>query len=426
MQGIDVSRRGFLGGALAAGMTFGGRTARAVTGGADHETRCISKEVFIPSREGTGVFPGFITYIHAEKPVLLHRFGWVDASDTYDDFRERISEDNGKTWSEPVPRLASKAVDGGRVRYAENGAFYDADTSTLITVVSKLFYPGDKFDQDQPRQLEVNVYDPMSDSIPPATTHDFGLPGGIGCSFCFPIKTKDKRIVIPCFKAQLDEAGTFIHHPESDLVTYEARMLLGEYDAAGAISWRLGNPIIADNARNSRGFSESSPVELRDGRLALLLRGSNAGMPERPGYKWLCLSEDGGDSWNTPAPMAGDDGAPIESSATGCALFRSIHTGKVYFMGNLCMPGEHADGNWPRSPLYIAEVQEDPFVILRETIAVIDERGADDGEKTQISNFRYYQDRETPEVAVFATRFGEHADAAWKQADHYRYRVAIA
>jgi hypothetical protein len=32
--------------------------------------------------EGTGVFLGFVTCIHLERPVLLHRFGWVGVSAT--------------------------------------------------------------------------------------------------------------------------------------------------------------------------------------------------------------------------------------------------------------------------------------------------------------------------------------------------------
>jgi hypothetical protein len=43
----------------------------------------IRKEVFIPMRNDTSVFPGFVTYVHASKPILLHRSGWVNASDTY-------------------------------------------------------------------------------------------------------------------------------------------------------------------------------------------------------------------------------------------------------------------------------------------------------------------------------------------------------
>ena len=412
---------------VAAGLLGGLGHAQAPAGGnRGAGMRRVSKEVFVPTQNDTGVFPGFITYIHKSDPVLLHRFGWVDASDTYDNFHDQISEDNGRTWSAPVLKLTSRAVEGGRLRYVENGAYFDADTGKLITVVSKIFYPNDHFSKDEPRQLEFCVYDPQAGEAPEPFTTDFGLPGGMGCSFCFPIKTATGRIVIPGFKAQVGEDGRFHDHPKSRTTVYEVRMVIGEHQPDGAIDWHVGQPILPDDERTTRGFSESTPVELRDGRLATLCRGSNAGAPELPGYKWLSFSEDHGETWSEAVPFACDDGEPIESSATGAACFRSIKTGKLYYVGNLCARGERANGNWPRSPLYIAEVQEEPFALKRDTITVIDERGPDDSPKTQISNFRYYQDRETGDVVLFATRFGERDAKHWKRADYYRYRVAIA
>ena len=385
-----------------------------------------TKQVFIPSQNNTGVFPGFITYINKHEPILLHRFGWVDASDTYDNFHDSISRDNGETWSEPVLKLKSHAVEGGRIRYCENGAYFDQDTGKLITIVSKFLYPNDRIDVDVPRKIEVNAYDPLSPDMPEPQTLDFGMPAGIGISFCFPIKTSQGRIVIPSFQHELDENGKARHHPKSGMVVYQVRMVLGEYQADGTIAWRVGEPLKADAAQSSRGFSESTPVELKDGRLALLCRGSNARMTDMPGRKWLSFSENAGETWSDAVPLECDDGQPIESSATVGACFRSIKTGRLYFIGNLCARGEHADGNWPRSPLYIAEVQENPFALKRDTITVIDERGPEDSPRTQISNFRYYQDRDTGDVIVCATRFGERDAKNWKQADYYRYRVNMA
>jgi hypothetical protein len=399
------------------------RTCRAAALEEPRRPRRVEREVFIPSRGGRGVFPGFITYIHPKDPVLLHRFGWVEASDTYDDFHESVSRDGGRTWSEPVLKLRSRAVEGGRMHYCENAAFFDAERSRLITIVSKFLYPKGRFDPDVPRQLEIAVRDPAQDAEPEPATVDFGLAGGITISFCFPIKTSRGAIVVPATRAETGEDGKPLHHSRSRQVIRNVCMLIGTYGEGGALSWRLGKPLRIDLASSSRGLSESTPVELRDGRLALLARGSNAGMLEVPGRKWLSFSEDGGESWSVPEPLLDGDGRPIESSATGAAFFRSIRTGGLFFIGNIAPEGTRAEGNWPRSPLVIAEVGESPPRLRRETMAVIDERGPGDTARTQISNFRYYQERSTGDVIVFASRFGERSEREWRRADYYRYRV---
>jgi len=384
-----------------------------------------SKEVFVPSKDGTGVFPGFVTYIHKRRPHLLHRYGWVDASDTYDNFHESISKDNGKTWSEPKLALKSIPVEGGLIRYIENAAFFDEDRKELIIFVSKFFYPDGKFDPNQARKVMITRRNPKSDKIIDKVEHDFDQRGGMGCSFCFPIKTKSGRLVVPGFSARVDEQGAFVNHPVSKINNYDTFMMLGDYTKSGDFNWSISSPIQAGDDQSTRGFSESALLELKDGRLAILCRGSNYKAPDMPGHKWLMFSEDDGSSWSKAQPMTCTDGSEMQSSATGSTLFRSIKNGKVYFIGNLCADGKPANGNWPRSPLHIAEVDESTVSIKRETITIIDERSDDEGDKTQISNFRYYQDRKTGEVVLYATRFGEKKDKVWKEANYYQYHIGI-
>ena len=94
-------------------------------------------------------------------------------------------------------------------------------------------------------------------------------------------------------------------------------------------------------------------------------------------------------------------------------------------MGNLALRGERANDNWPRSPLVVVEVQEEPFALKRDTIFAIDERNYNDSSRVQHSNFRFYQDRETGDLVVFLTRYGEFSEKEWQVADYYRYRVEM-
>ena len=81
----------------------------------------------------------------------------------------------------------------------------------------------------------------------------------------------------------------------------------------------------------------------------------------------------------------------------------------------------------PRSPFHIAEMQESPFAIKRDTITPIDRAREGEHPDTQHSNFKFYQDRETGDVVLYLTRYGErgYANEKWIEADLYEYRVAL-
>jgi hypothetical protein len=206
---------------------------------------------------------------------------------------------------------------------------------------------------------------------------------------------------------------------------YQSLVAIGEFDAEGALRVRPGGVVAVDPEKSTRGFSENTMAELSDGRVAMVIRGSNDSRPEKLGCKWMAFSKDQGESWSEPRPWEYDDGSPVESPAAGSAIFRSVKNGKIYWMGNICTNGEKAYANNPRSPLVIGEVQEEPFALKRATVTVIDERSAGDSPAVQFSNFRYYQDRLTGEVVLFLSRFGEHSAEEWKKADYYQYRIGL-
>lgn len=385
----------------------------------------VSKEVFLHKKDGKPPVTGFVTYIEAQKPVLMHCHGWTQFSDGYDDYSVSISEDNGKIWSKEEVRWKSEVVPEGRIRYAEPAAYFDKDTGKLLVITDRALYPKDKLNIDAEYTLVLDIFDARKRSW--AKRKEISFPGqrSPAVSFSFPIKTRSGRLLFPAMRKVVDADGKPVHYRSSSHTVDELVTLIGEYLKNGEIKWHLGKPLQISPDESSRGLDENTLAELPDGRIAAICRGDNSAYRDRPGYKWLTFSSDGGESWSPPQPLPATGGPPIESGANGSALFRSLKNGKLYWMGSLALDGEHANANWPRSPLVIVEVQEQPFELKRDTIFVVDRRGPTDSPKVQLSNFRFYQDREAGDVVVFLTRYGERSEKEWMDADYYRYRVRM-
>jgi len=387
--------------------------------------KVLSKDMFMPCENGRPVVGGFVTYISSDKPILIHRSGRADYSDAYDDYADIISCDNGSTWSEPVMRLQAYDVPGGRMRYGEPTALFDPDTAKLIVITNRVLYPNDELDVDIKYAPLLGTFDPTANQWSDLTAIEFDYPGSLAVSFCFPIKTTDDHLVFPVQSHFLDDNGNALHYQGCWSPAGVVLFLLGEYRPDGSIAWKLSGPIIPDLEKTSRGFYEPTIAELRDGRFAAIMRGDNSMFPEKPGYKWLSFSDDHCQSWSEAIPLPCDKGDPIESGSNGSALFRSIKTDKLYWMGNLCIDGVRPNGNWPRTPIVIAQVQEEPFALKRDTITVIDRQAPGEPPQVQMSNFRFYQDRSTGDVVLFLSRYGERSAEQWMLADYYRYRIAI-
>lgn len=381
----------------------------------------------------------FASYIDAEKPVIFRRSGWEIRDDIHDDFHDTVSTDNGVTWSEPRSSLKHIEENGGFTMFFENTVLYHPERNKLIHLAGQIFQEGiDGYNRNYSPQIRITVANPQDfvDGVAQASlVSDFGLRQGVTVSFCHPFRDSRDRILVSV-EWQAEKSDRQVEGYEfpsradmADILTdvWETAYIIGTWNEAGDLDWEMGNPIPYDFALSSRGMCEGTVAELVNGRLATVLRGSNAAWLEKPGYKWISFSDDGGYNWSTVEPFSCSDGSLIESSATGSLLIRSFTNGKLYWIGNLCIDGERAEGNMPRSPLVIAEVQEEPFALKRETIAVIGGREPGEDNQVQHSNFRAYQDRVTGDIVLYLTRYGERGsdNGVWIQADNYSYRISL-
>jgi len=405
---------------------LGGENKPVATIASGSRMTLLSKEVFLRHRDKRPPATGFVTYIHKTKPILMHCHGWQDYSDGYDDFAVSLSYDNGRTWSAEEMRWQSQIVPEGRLRYAEPAAFFDPDREKLIVLVDQTLHPKDKLNVDTDYALELNIYDPKKRKWTERRELQFPGQRSPAMSFSFPIKTKSGQLLFPGMRKTIGADGKALHYkgvwaPMDEVVT-----VIGAWAAGGGLEWRLGMPLNINPEVSSRGLDENTLTELPDGRIAAVCRGDNSAFPEKPGYKWLSFSSDAGENWSAPVPLPATGGDPLESGANGSAIFRSLKNGRLYWMGNLALRGERAKANWPRSPLVIVELQEEPFALKPETIFVVDERNYNDSPRVQLSNFRFYQDRETGDVVIFLTRYGEISEKDWQFANYYRYRVEMS
>lgn len=403
--------------------------------------KIIEKKLVIPHGPNRTVVSGFIAYISQDKPILVWNRGWEVGNDVHDDYVEQLSFDNGRTWGEPRMVFKNQRVEGGHIVHTEYAGLYVPERNLLLRFTNqKLESRLEMVDLSTLHSLHITVGPPPDkDGTVPVRKpfiSDFSFKQGICVSFCHPIQDSKGRILVPVNWQKMEDAESVIcgknlprrtDMPNVFADVYECALLVGEFRAGDEIEWRLGKAVPVAFEKTSRGLCEGTVAELSDGRLAMILRGSNAAWPDKPGYKWLSYSDDGGGTWSKAAPLACDDGGFLKSSATGSALFRSIRNGKLYWIGNLCLDGQRANGNFPRTPLYIAEMQENPLALKRETIRGIECAAPHESPRLQLSNFRFYQDRATGDVVLYLSRLSERGEdnGRWVLADHYQYRISI-
>jgi hypothetical protein len=205
-----------------------------------------------------------------------------------------------------------------------------------------------------------------------------------------------------------------------------AMSFVGRWDPnKQAYDWLTSNRIFLPRKVSTRGLVEIDISELKDGRLLLIMRGSNAGQDpqECPGRKWISISYDGGLTWSEITDLRYDTGEQFYSPATMARTLRSKATGKLYCFINI--NDESPVGNGPRYPLQVAEIDEEKVCLIKETVTVIDDRNPGlDAASLQLSNFGLREDRENNKVELILTRIGERGDKdrIW-DADTYRYLI---
>ncbi len=170
-------------------------------------------------------------------------------------------------------------------------------------------------------------------------------------------------------------------------------------------------PIMLSDLQSSRGIMEPCVEELSGGRVLVVVRGSSMQnkawntriSPYAPGFKWYTVSYDGGKTFPPMMPLQFDDKSVVYSPASMPHLFRSHKNGKLYWLGNIIEEPWRINGNDPRWPFQIAEVDEESCALKKDTLTVIDT--VRDGQTAvELSNASLMENRDTLDLEVRMTK----------------------
>jgi hypothetical protein len=191
-------------------------------------------------------------------------------------------------------------------------------------------------------------------------------------------------------------------------------------DSKRDYEWKGGSRIEISPELSSRGLMEPACCRLQDGRLLVVYRGSDA--PKSPGRKWFSISADDGQTLSEPLPWTYDDGTEFASPSSIHQFHRHRETGKLYWFGNISLT--LPQGNDPRYPLVVAEVDESTATIRKDTVTAIDDRLPWEHPQLQLSNFSILENPSTHDWEIWLTRYFEDPTHVFS-ADTYRYLVRL-
>ena len=420
----------------------------------------VKKEIYVPSPEprvGTSVSMTYIGRRLRREEVR----STVRSSDWADTVRRRTSEDNGKNWSDweleykEAPTQGEFTQSGGESQRGTGP--YDPVSGRLIKpvfqriitgkpeVAMKEIWKGNRLFCDhgfyqlsendgrtwgKAHQLKYEDgpdFDPDSWGNPEYyRTNEMYIGDAIALSNGTVIISA--TIPVPYRDEEDEKFPSVFPNTYRDGCVAGAMCFVGRWNKARQdYDWTKSKSVFLPRKKSTRGLVELNLSELTNGNLLLIMRGSNTGLDpvKYPGRKWFSVSKDGGLNWSEVKDIRYDTGEKLYSPASIARTIRSSKTGKLYWVGNITdVP---ADGNSPRYPLQIVEIDEEGPSFRKDTVTVIDDRDPEqDSEHLQLSNFSLLENRETQEMEMYLIRLGERGGGPdiWT-ADAYKYTLVF-
>ncbi len=373
--------------------------------------------------------------------MSVHKY--TSRSDTVDVAYVRHSDDNGRTWSEASEWPTRFDHPHGTGRRHPRGGYADPATGKYLTVWTEGVLPNDNpLEGMKQWKLHYSVSENggKTQSVNEQIIHageEFDeihhLPGvtvGKNCVMMGdlgerPLTRSDGTILLPVQSSPVGPNGEYFN-PGGGYTYTDCLLLFGVWKSDGRLSWTTSERLVGDPSKTTRGLIEPTIAELADGSILMVMRGSNDGHREWPGYKWYSKSRDGGHTWATAKPWTYTDGNPFFSpSATSQLIPHS--DGRLFWMGNISE--DNPKGNSPRYPIVIGEIDLETGLLIRDTVSTIDDRQPAESPHLTLSNFYAREDRENGNLLLHMTRlfaqdFRIDENVDWT-ADSLIYRITV-
>ncbi len=383
--------------------------------------KLVGRELFAES-PGAGVAGlGYCWYVGREGVEMEAGFATQSRSDTNDRRWRRWSGDNGRTWGEPEEIEFIRRDSEGTHRTYSDAACVDPFTGRLIRFSKRFCLP-----TDQPRELASRVSLWYEVSLDKGRSYSeakqfTGSRCSIGDQTCVPIFMPDGAVLQPFQMAEAGEDGSLFQPYNTPF--YQSRVAIGRWRDEITIDWQISDCARLSPDFTTRGVFEPTIARMPDGRMLMVLRGSNMLKPELPCYRWYSISDDDGRTWGEVGPWTYNDGSNFFSPSS-CSQLIWHSSGRLLWIGNIAR--SNPNGNLPRYPMVIGKVDQDSLLLNKDTVVAIDDVQPGESPRTCLSNFYAYEDRETGEIAMcmprWFTKSGETLD--WTS-NGYRYRIRV-
>jgi len=375
------------------------------------------KELFMPAPQQGYVMNAGGFYVRAQGTEKMYFKTTSTRSDLFDTVSFCSSSDNGKTLSTWEAHPIVFNTRRGKRRLRHMPGFVDPACDRLVRMCVEGVLPSDdplegmqqwflhyQVSSDGGRSWPVDEQVIQKGDYTPTHPCEYVWIGKncmmIGDYGSRPIITREGRILVPAQFTPLGPDGEH-YNPTGAYYYLESFVLVGTWTQDMRIEWDVSERVANDPDKSTRGCFEPTLAQMSDGRILMVMRGSNDKRPELPSYKWASVSKDGGRTWTAPEPWTCTDGKPFFSPSS-CSQLMAHSSGRIYWLGNINR--ESGYGNAPRYPFVIGEVAPESGKLIRESIVCIDNRQHDEPEDLTLSNFMAEEDRDTGEIILYMSR----------------------